>query len=562
MANRQDVLAGSAEWWRDAVIYQVYPRSFQDTNGDGIGDLEGVRRRLAYIRELGADAVWICPFVRSPMRDMGYDVSDYCAVEPMFGTLNDFDAVLHEAHELGLRIIIDQVWNHTSDQHPWFLESRRDKHNPKADFYVWADTASDGGPPNNWRATFGGSAWTFDEQRRQYYLHNFLAEQPDLNWYNPDVRRALLEVGRFWLLRGVDGFRLDVVNFYTHDRTLQDNPPRPPERERPHGASPNDPYFAYIPTGTVSRPETWPFLAEIRALMDEFPGRVALGEISSAEDAVATAAQFVQGQKRLHTAYNAALISHVPFRAPALQSVISRAVQSFAYGSACWTLGTHDFPRLKGRWHHHSRYEDELEKRLDELLLSLLIALPGSLCIYQGDELGLPQAQLSFEQLRDPFGIANHGLVESRDGCRTPMPWSESAPHAGFTQGEPWLPIPVEHLALAVDRQTRDSRSLLSSYRQMLAFRRREPAFHQPALRFIDAAEPVLSFARGEGPARLVCVFNLGPDALECTLPGALEVAQSPLSRAALAGGVLRLGGFGCAFLKDQGSLGGGAEAL
>ncbi|MFP5304645.1 MAG: alpha-amylase family glycosyl hydrolase, partial [Gammaproteobacteria bacterium] len=300
-------------WWRSAAIYQIYPRSFRDSNADGIGDLEGIRERLGYVAALGVDAVWICPFVRSPMRDFGYDVSDYLDVEPIFGTLTDFDALLSEAHALGLRVIIDQVWNHTSDQHRWFQESRQSRDNAKADWYVWADAAADGGPPNNWRATFGGSAWTWEPQRHQYYLHNFLSEQPDLNWYNPQVRAALLDVGRFWLDRGVDGFRLDVVNFYAHDRSLRDNPRRPPGVPRPAGAAPKDPYFDYINIGTVGRPEALELLAEVRALHDEYPGTFTLGEISSAEDALASAAEFVRGTRRLHTAYNASLISHEPF---------------------------------------------------------------------------------------------------------------------------------------------------------------------------------------------------------------------------------------------------------
>lgn len=545
--------AGEAHdaWWQHAVIYQIYPRSFQDATGDGIGDLAGVRQRLAHVRDLGAEAVWICPFVRSPMRDFGYDVSDYCAVEPMFGTLADFDALLAQAHMLGLRVIIDQVWNHTSDQHPWFQESRRDRHNDKADWYVWADAAPDGGPPNNWLATFGGSAWAFDDVRRQYYLHNFLAQQPDLNWYNPKVRQALMQVGRFWLERGVDGFRLDVVNFLAHDRTLADNPRRPADVPRPAGASPKDPYFEYIHTGTVSRPETLAFLEEIRALMDEYPGTMTLGEISSAEDPLGTAAAFVSGRHRLHTAYNSALISPMPYSAAYLSHLIGTVLARFADGFCCWTLGTHDFPRLKGRWHAHGRHDDVLEKRREEMLLALLLALPGSCCIYQGDELGLTQAQLSFEQLRDPYGIANHGNVESRDGCRTPMPWEADAPQGGFTTGTPWLPIPADHLALAVDQQSGDADSLLRTYRELIAWRRASPALRTREIALIHAEEPVLVFERGAGAQRLLCAFNLGPQPQGVQVGAGWRVAESPRHAAELQGDRLSLPGFGCAFLAS-----------
>jgi alpha-glucosidase len=508
------------DWWRDAVIYQIYPRSFFDSDGDGVGDLRGIRDKLRYVAELGADAIWICPFVRSPMHDFGYDVADYTAIEPMFGTLADFDALMADAKALGLRVIIDQVWNHTSIEHPWFRESCESCDNPKADWYVWADPAPDGGPPNNWRATFGGGAWTWEPKRRQYYLHNFLAEQADLNWYDASVRAALIDAGRFWLERGVDGFRLDVVNFYTHDRTLRDNPPRPTGVPRPDGAAPNDPYFDYINRGTVSRNETLPLLGEIRALMDAFPGSFTLGEISSAEDSLQTAAEFVRGKHRLHTAYNASLISDEPFTQQSLRTLLSRVDRLFDDHRICWTFGTHDFPRLKGRWDHRRRHDAELEQRLDRLLIALLVCLPGSCCIYQGDELGLTQAQLTFEQLRDPFGIANYPQILGRDGCRTPMPWTDEPPAAGFSTGAtPWLPVPAEHLPLSVARQLRDPHSLLHAYRHFLQWRKSRTALRSGAIRVLDSAAPVLMFERGSGDDRLLCVFNFSADAGSLRLP-------------------------------------------
>ncbi|MBW3550089.1 MAG: DUF3459 domain-containing protein [Proteobacteria bacterium] len=506
-------------WWRNAVIYQIYPRSFQDSDGDGVGDLRGICRRLEYVRDLGADAIWVCPFVRSPMKDFGYDVSDFCAVEPMFGTLADFDALVARAHQLGLRVLIDQVWNHTSDQHAWFIESRSSRDNTKADWYVWADPRDDGSPPNNWLSIFGGVAWTWEPRRCQYYLHNFLSVQPDLNFHHPDVRAATLDNVRFWLERGVDGFRLDAINFCFHDRQLRDNPARPPRVARPAGAGSSDPYFDFINRGTVSRPETWPLLREVRELMDAYPGTVTLGEISSTEDSLATAADAVRGDQRLHTAYNASLVSEEPFTAGGLRHLIARVGELFDQPHVCWTFGTHDFPRLKGRWAAHGRHAAETEARLDRMLATLLLTLPGSCCLYQGDELGLTQAQLSFDQLRDPYGIANYPQILGRDGCRTPMPWTDEAPGGGFTQAsEPWLPIAAEHLPLAASRQQGAPGSLLRAWRRLLAWRRSQPALKETRLALIEADEPLLMFERGDRD-RLLCIFNLSPHAVHCQLP-------------------------------------------
>ncbi|MEC9364868.1 MAG: alpha-amylase family glycosyl hydrolase [Pseudomonadota bacterium] len=542
-------------WWRNAVIYQVYPRSFQDSNGDGVGDLEGIRRRLRYVAELGADAVWICPFVRSPMRDFGYDVSDYTAVEPVFGTMADFRRLIDAAHALDLKVITDQVFNHTSDEHPWFIESRSSRDNDKADWYVWADPGADGGPPNNWRATFGGSAWAFDEGRRQYYLHNFLGSQPDLNWYNPRVRAALLDVARYWLDLGVDGFRLDVVNFYAHDRSLRDNPPRDAAVPRPAGAAPADPYFDFVNAGTVSRPETLDCLSELRALVDRYPDRFLLGEISSAEDALAVAADFVAGPRRLHAVYNASLVTHEPFDRASLEALIRRAGELFEDDRLCWTFGTHDFPRLKGRWAAHRRHDDAAEQRLDRLLAALLVCLPGSCCIYQGDELGLTQATLSFDQLRDPYGIANYPSILGRDGCRTPIPWTDAVPTGGFSEHDtPWLPIPAHHFPLAVSRQERDAQSLLSVYRQFLAWRRRQPALagsiEWPE---VHGDDTVLLFDRCGPAQRLRCAFNLAAaDALVDIGAGRWRLSHQPLLSGRLDGRRLRLPSFGAAILQDD----------
>lgn len=544
------------DWRNDAAIYQIYPRSFMDANDDGIGDLDGIRQRLPYIAELGADAIWISPFVRSPMEDFGYDVSDYCAIEPMFGDMASFEALVQEAHEAGLKVLMDQVWNHTSIEHPWFQESRSSRDNPKANWYVWANPAEDGGPPNNWRATFGGEAWAFDEQRRQYYLHNFLASQPDLNWYNPEVRAAVLETGRFWLERGVDGFRLDVVNFYAHDRELADNPSRPLGAPRPAGAGATDPYFDFINAGTVSRPETLEMLPELRALADEYPGTLLLGEISSTEDSIADAAEYV-AEGRLHLAYNAALVTDKPFTADTLHTLLSRCLRLFPHNRLCWTFGTHDFPRLKGRWSKHGPLDEALERRLDGLLAALLVGLPGACCIYQGDELGLTQAQLTFEQLRDPYGIANYPNILGRDGCRTPMPWNDEIPNGGFTKARSaWLPMPAEHLALAVQRQEADSASLLNDYRRLLKWRKATPALRGGETQLFDVQGNVLAFERGEGKERILCVYNFSATLQLAPLhEGAsdYQLVEPSSAEALMQESRVRLPPFGVAFLAADG---------
>ncbi|MES2663666.1 MAG: alpha-amylase family glycosyl hydrolase [Pseudomonadota bacterium] len=541
-------------WWQDAVIYQIYPRSFQDSDADGIGDLNGIRQRLPYVAKLGVDGIWICPFVRSPMRDFGYDVSDFCAIEPLFGTLADFDALVQEAHNLGLRVLMDQVWNHTSDEHPWFIESRSSKDNSKSDWYVWADAHQDGGPPNNWRATFGGSAWEWDPTRHQYFLHNFLAQQPDLNWYNPDVRKAMVDIGRFWLDRGVDGFRLDVANFYAHDRTLKDNPIRPSDQPRPAGAALKDPYFDFINEGTVCRPETLNMLKDIRLLMNEYPNTVALGEVSSAEDSLLAAADYIAGDHRLHLAYNASLISYEPFTARGLHTLFEHIIELFPQARLCWTFGTHDFPRLRGRWANHGRHSEEIEAQLDRLLPSLLIGLPGSCCIYQGDELGLTQTQLNFEQLRDPYGIANYPEILGRDGCRTPMPWSEHANQGGFSDARTaWLPLPAEHLHLAVELQESDPNSLLIAYRNLIRWRRLQPALHGGGFHLYPLEPPLLQFERGEGEQSILCVYNFSTSPHHHQIPhNHLKLIEDVSPGIRLKGRELFLPAYGAAFLKKM----------
>ncbi|MEB3355294.1 MAG: alpha-amylase family glycosyl hydrolase [Synechococcales bacterium] len=506
------VSAPAQDWWRSAVIYQVYPRSFMDSDGDGVGDLRGILQKIDYIASLGVDAVWISPFVKSPMKDFGYDVSDYCAIEPMFGTMDDFKELLAAAHDHGLKILMDQVWNHTSDQHPWFVESRQNRNNPKADWYVWADPKPDGSPPNNWRATFGGIAWEWDEIRQQYYLHNFLKEQPDLNWYHPEVVNAIMEVARFWLDMGVDGFRLDVVNFFTHDPQLRDNPLRSPHILRPAGASNSDPFFDNVNLYNLCQPATIELLKTIRAVMDEYPGTTTLAEISSAEDAVLASSDYVRGSDRLHMAYNSSLMSDEPLSYDLLHDIIGQVVDHFQDGVICWTGGTHDFPRLKSRWRKFLIDDAFSHEAFDHMFAALLLSLRGSCCIYQGDELGLTQAQVPFEKMRDPFGIAGYPRILGRDGSRTPMVWDKQAPHAGFTTAEePWLPIPDEHHLHAVDQHEANPNSLLNNYRNLIHWRKHQPALQQGKMRLLSTPDPILGLERICDEQHLICLFNLSP---------------------------------------------------
>jgi alpha-glucosidase len=491
------------EWWRGAVVYQVYPRSYADSNGDGIGDLLGLYRRLDHIATLGVDAVWISPFFRSPMRDFGYDVSDFRDVDPVFGTLAEFDAIVARAHELGLRVLIDQIYSHTSDQHAWFAESRASRVNARADWYVWADPKPDGSPPNNWQSIFAGPAWTWDARRRQYYLHNFLAEQPDLNLLNPAVQDAVLDDARFWLERGVDGLRVDAVCHFTHDPLLRDNPPR-------DGGAPSRPVDFQQLLYNSDRPETLAFLERLRALLDRYEDRVAIGEIGGPDSAARSLGPYLDAG-RLHTAYSFRfLLSGAPTPA-SVRTAIEEWERVHEGGWPTWVFSNHDAPRAPGRWGG-----ENARASYAKLLNALLLTLRGSVCLYQGEELGLPQAHVPFERLRDPEAIANWPLTLGRDGARTPMPWLGDAPHAGFSGAEPWLPVDPRHHALAVDRQRGKPDSVLESTRELLHLRREHPVLRTGAMRFVDAPGPALAFVRQAasrpsiGAERVLCAFDLG----------------------------------------------------
>jgi alpha-glucosidase len=498
-----------ASWWRGAVIYQIYPRSFLDTNGDGVGDLPGIIQRLDYVASLGVDAIWIAPFFRSPMADFGYDIADYRDVDPLFGTLDDFDHLLGSAHGLGLKVMIDQVLSHTSDQHAWFKASRENRDNDKADWYVWADAKPDGSAPNNWLSIFGGSAWKWEPRRNQYYLHNFLSSQPDLNFHHPDVRAAVLDNVRFWLDKGVDGLRLDAINFCFHDKQLRDNPPKPKEKRVGRGFSPENPYAFQYHLYNNTQPENLNFLGELRTLLDRYPTAVTLGEISS-EDSLATMAEYTRDH-RLHMGYSFELLSS-DFSAQYIRNTVEQLEAQVSEGWPCWAISNHDVERVLTRWGNGNA-----SPRLANLLTAMVCSLRGSVCVYQGEELGLTEAEVPFESLRDPYGIAFWPNFKGRDGCRTPMPWDDSA-HAGFSKAAPWLPVDGKHKALAVARQEVDPDSVLQGFRRFMKWRAEQPALRWGAIRFVDAPEPVLAFVRSHRDEDVLAVFNLGKQPTDMTL--------------------------------------------
>jgi len=498
-------------WWRGAVIYQIYPRSYQDSNGDGIGDLPGMTQRLEHIAALGVDAIWISPFFKSPMADFGYDIADYRAIDPLFGNLADFDRLLVKAHALGLKVMIDQIFSHTSMEHAWFQQSRQDRTNPKADWYVWANPRADGTAPNNWLSIFGGSAWQWEPRRGQYYLHNFLASQPDLNFHHPDVQQATLDNIRFWLDRGVDGFRMDSINFCFHDALLRDNPPRPAGSELGgRGFSADNPYAFQLHQYNTTRPENLGFLERIRTLLDEYPGTVSLGEIST-DDSLATMAEYT-APGRLHMSYSFELLGDT-FSAAHIRQTLERAQTVCADGWPCWAFSNHDVQRAVTRWGGASA-----SPALAKLLMALLGSLRGSVCVYQGEELGLGEADIPHESLQDPYGLAFWPNFKGRDGCRTPMPWDDSA-HAGFSTASPWLPIPPEHRARAVSVQDAAADSVLNAWRAFLHWRKSQPALLAGDLQFIASAEPVLIFQRQHADQTLLAAFNLSANSASATLP-------------------------------------------
>jgi alpha-glucosidase len=472
-----------------------------DSNSDGIGDLRGVIDKLDYVADLGVDAVWVSPFFESPMKDFGYDVSDYRKVDPIFGSLDDFDSLVAKSHELKLRIIIDQVLSHTSDQHAWFAESRSCRDNAKANWYVWAEPRVDGTPPNNWLSVFGGSAWQWEPRREQYYLHNFLASQPDLNYHEPAVVRQMLEEVEFWLKRGVDGIRLDAINFCYHDRRLRDNPAKPKSERVGRGYRTDNPYAWQYHLYDNTQPENLVFLQQLRELSDRYSEVVLLGEVTG-ENPIDTMVEYTSGNDRLHMAYNFELLAD-DFSLTQIRNAVESLENSSAECWPCRSIGNHDVPRVTTRWGG-----DGSSQARSKLLNALLLSLKGSVCSYQGDELGLTQAEIAPEDIRDPYGMAFWPLFQGRDGCRTPMPWTVSDAAFGFTSGKPWLPVPAEHRDKAVENQRKDPESVLNSYRRFVRWRRDYPPLQFGDIRFLDSPEDTMAFIREYGESRVLAVFN------------------------------------------------------
>ncbi|WP_037523662.1 alpha-glucosidase [Sphingomonas sp. Mn802worker] len=484
-------------WWKGAVVYQIYPRSFADANGDGVGDLAGITAHLDYVASLGVDAVWISPFFTSPMADFGYDVSDYCDVDPVFGTLADFDALVARAHALGLKVLLDQVWAHTSDQHPWFKDSRRGRDGVHGDWYVWRDAKADGNPPNNWQSVFGGPAWTWDARRGQYYLHNFLKEQPQINGHNPDVQAALLDVARFWLDRGADGYRLDALNFLMYDPAFTDNPPATDDGPRTR------PFDFQEHRYNQSHADIPVFIERVRAVFDDYDDRFTVAEVGG-PDSDRERQQFTAGDRRLNSSYGFDFLYAPALTPHVVVDAVTKWPDEAGVGWPSWAFENHDAPRAISRW-----CAPEHAPAFARMKMLLLGTLRGNPILYYGEELGLTQVDVPFELLQDPEAIANWPQTLSRDGARTPMPWKRHAPQLGFSTAQPWLPPGDDHAGLAVDVQEADAGSLLHWTRGVLALRRDEPVLRLGDFEVLHADAALLVFARNHHNDRVICAFNL-----------------------------------------------------
>jgi len=499
------------DWWRGAVIYQIYPRSYQDSDGDGIGDLAGIVQRVPYIASLGVDAIWISPFFTSPMKDFGYDVSNYKDVDPMFGTLGDFDAVVAAAHHHGLKIMIDLVLSHTSDQHPWFQQSRVSHDNDKANWYVWADAKDDGTPPNNWLSIFGGSAWQWNGEREQYFLHNFLTSQPDLNFWEPKVQDALLDVAGFWLDRGVDGFRLDTINFYMHDKELRSNPPLPKSERNSTIAPSVNPYNHQIHQYSKNQPENLEFLRKLRAVMEPY-NAAAVGEVGDAQRGLEILGQYTAGNDLMQMCYAFEFLTSARPDAAEIARVMGQVDEHAQDGWACWAYSNHDVQRHATRW-------DTSAAGL-RLMTTLMMCLRGSACIYQGEELGLREADVAYADLQDPYGIEFWPEFKGRDGCRTPMVWEASNINAGFSNAEkPWLPVSHEHTQMSVAVQEDNPDALIHHYRRAIALRRNNPALAKGDHDGVKSIGDVVYFTRIWNGTSIFCAFNLGDSDASLAMP-------------------------------------------
>ena len=514
-------------WWKGACLYEVYVRSFMDSDGDGEGDLKGLASCLDYLADLGVEALWLTPVFPSPMFDSGYDVSDYRAIDPRFGTLDDFRALVSSAHDRGLRIVLDQVYSHSSHRHPWFVESASSRDNPRADWYVWADPKPDGGPPNNWLGRFGGIAWEWSPVRRQYYLHNFLVEQPDLNLHHPAVQAEVLDIMQFWFDMGVDGLRLDVANFFMHDPALRDNPTAGlPE-------VPTNPYYAQAHRYDRSRPENLPFLERMRAVADAAGDRMLLAEIACDNQLERMAEYTAPG--RLHTAYSFELQGPGPDGAK-----IAEAVLAAGAGDSwpTWAFSSHDVTRVASRW------GAEGNVRRIQALQALLLCLRGTVILFQGDELGLSHSPVPRHRLQDPEAIRFWPNHRGRDGARTPMPWDADGPALGFSPRDGWLPAETAHASLSVARQRLDPASPLAHCKRLLALRRRSAALRYGTFDVVSAARDHLVFRRNaegpDGPETLLCAFNFGTAPLAVPDGGTILAGADDAGRIGPDGYVIR----------------------
>ena len=491
--------------WRKDVIYQIYPRSYYAANGKGIGDIPGINSKLDYIQDLGIDRVWLSPFFKSPMKDYGYDVADYCKVDPMFGTNDDFFKLVKDVHSKGMTIIIDQVYNHTSDAHEWFADSVAS--GDKKDWYVWADAKEDGTPPNNWLSIFGGCGWQWHSKREQYYLHQFLKEQPDLDFNNPEVVNAILEVAEFWMNKGVDGFRLDTAHCYTQDKDLRDNPPV--KDSEFFGSTAVNPYFRQNHLYDVDYKRNVPFFEKLRKVTDKYPNSFVVGEVGGNEQ-LDTLCRYTQNGDRLHSVYIFCFLSE--FNTQDLYRVFKYLEANLGDGYPCWAFSNHDVTRSASR----GNVPKELQNEYNRFMMTLLLTMRGVPCLYQGEELGLPEADISFEDLQDPYGKEFWPEFKGRDGCRTPMPWEAAGEYGGFSKEKPWLPVPQEHRDLAVDLQEKDPNSMLWFTRQMLQWRKQQSAILEGDMQLVETNSPeVFAFIRqssDEDPQKIFFAFNYSPN--------------------------------------------------
>lgn len=510
-------------WWKRGIVYQIYPRSFMDSNGDGIGDLRGIADRLDYLQWLGVDAIWLSPIFPSPMADFGYDVSDYVAIYPPFGTLDDFDHLLEQAHQRDLKLILDLVPNHTSNHHAWFLESRSSRDNPKRDWYVWRDAKPDGSPPNNWLSYFGGPSWTWDEKTGQYYLHSFLAEQPDLNYQNPEVKQAMFDSIRFWLKRGVDGFRVDVIDRMIKDELLRDNPLNPEwveGRDNPTGK--------YLRVYSENRPGVHDLIREFRKVFDDFKDRVMIGEIAySTDPSLITGFYGTEQAPEIHLPFNFALLM-LPWQAEAVRAFVDQYEALLPEdGWANYVLGNHDQTRIGTRI------------GLDQARVAamMILTLRGTPFIYYGEELGMTDVDIPPHLYQDPQGI-NIGI--SRDHERTPMQW-ENTPNAGFTTGEPWLPVSPNYPVLNVARERGNPRSMLMLYHALINLRRFTPALRDGSYRSLASPEGTFVYIREADGKQFLVALNFTANPQSIALPGRGRVVLSTYMDRADAGEALHL---------------------